>query len=98
MAFLQEKADHLRARQVDLEATEAELKLQRQELARQQVMHPLGNDDDTRTGAPSGLCFPHVVYNMVAATCHLEDISDMPDLKTNKELNKVKWLLHVALK
>jgi hypothetical protein len=38
-----------------------------------------------------------VVYNMAAAACHLEDIFDMPDLKTNELLNKVKRLLCVAL-
>jgi hypothetical protein len=31
--YLQEKEDHLRARQVDLEAVEAELECQRQDLA-----------------------------------------------------------------
>jgi hypothetical protein len=34
---------------------------------------------------------------MAAAACHLEDIFDMPDLKTNELLNKVKRLLCVAL-
>jgi hypothetical protein len=33
--YLQEEEDHLWARQVDLEAAEAELKCQRQDLARQ---------------------------------------------------------------
>jgi hypothetical protein len=35
VAYLQEEEDHLRARQVDLEAAEADLKHQRQDLARQ---------------------------------------------------------------
>ena len=48
-------------------------------------------------GAPSGLCFPHVAYNMVAAAYHLEDISDTPDPKTNERLHEAKWLLHIAL-
>jgi hypothetical protein len=34
---------------------------------------------------------------MVAAACHLEDISDTPDPKTNKWLNEVKRLLRVIL-
>jgi hypothetical protein len=34
---------------------------------------------------------------MVIAACCLEDIFDMPDLKTNKRLNEVKQLLHVAI-
>jgi hypothetical protein len=37
------------------------------------------------------------VYNVVAITCHLEDIFDTSDPKTNERLNKVKRLLHVAL-
>jgi hypothetical protein len=36
-------------------------------------VHSLDDDDDARTGAPSGLCFPRAGYNMVAATCHLEE-------------------------
>ena len=62
----------------------------------QQASHPL-DDGDTRSGAPSGLCFPHVVYNMVADACCMEDISDMPDSKTNERLNEAKWLLCVTL-
>jgi hypothetical protein len=38
-----------------------------------------------------------VVYNMAATTCHLEDIYDMLDLKTNERLNEVKRLLRIAL-
>jgi hypothetical protein len=34
---------------------------------------------------------------MVATACHLEDIFDTPDLKTNERLNEAKWLLHVTL-
>jgi hypothetical protein len=34
---------------------------------------------------------------MAAATYHLEDIFDMPDLKTNEWLNELKRLLHVML-
>jgi hypothetical protein len=34
---------------------------------------------------------------MVATTCHLEDISVTPDLKTNEWLNKVKQLLRIIL-
>ena len=48
-------------------------------------------------GAPSGLCFPHVAYNMAAAACHLEDISNMSDPKTNEQLNEGKRLLRVSL-
>jgi hypothetical protein len=59
-------------------------------------MYPLSDDDDARTRAPSGLCFPHVAYNMAAVACSLEDISDMPDSKMNEWLNKAKWLLRVA--
>ena len=46
-------------------------------------MHPHGNDDDARTGAPSGLCFPRATYILVAAAYRLEDISDMLDPKNN---------------
>jgi hypothetical protein len=35
---------------------------------------------------------------MAAAACRLEEISDTPEPKTNERLNKVKWLLRVALK
>ena len=41
-------------------------------------------------GAPSGLYSPHVVYNMAAAAYCLKDITDTPDLKTNKQLNEAK--------
>ena len=34
---------------------------------------------------------------MAAAACHLEDISDMPDPKTNEQLNEAKRLLCVTL-
>jgi hypothetical protein len=34
---------------------------------------------------------------MAVAACHLDDISDTPDPKTNKRLNEAKQLLHVAL-
>jgi hypothetical protein len=47
-------------------------------------MHPLGDNDDTCMGAPSGLYFPSAAYNMAATACHLEDIFDTPDLKTNE--------------
>ena len=60
-------------------------------------MHPQGDDNDTRTGAPSNICFPRTAYNMAAIACRLEYISIMPDLKTNERQNEVKWLLHVAL-
>jgi hypothetical protein len=76
-AYLLEKEDHLLSWQVDLEATEAELKCQRQDVEQQRAAHPLDNND-TRTGALSGLCFPRMAYNMVAATCRLEGISDTP--------------------
>jgi hypothetical protein len=61
-------------------------------------VHPLGNDDDTRAGAPSIICFPRAAYNMAAATCCLEDISDTPDMKTNERLNEVNRLLRIVLK
>jgi hypothetical protein len=35
---------------------------------------------------------------MAATICRLEDISDMPDPKTNERLHEAKRLLHVALK
>jgi hypothetical protein len=35
---------------------------------------------------------------MAVVACHLEDIFDTPDSKTNERLNEAKWLLHVALK
>ena len=50
-------------------------------------MHPLSDYDDACTGAPSGLCFPHAVYNMATAAYHLEDITDTLDPKTNERLN-----------
>ena len=81
-----------------MEATEVEIKRQRQDFVRQETTHPLGDDDDAHTGAPSGLCFPRVVYNMVATACRLEDISDTLDLKTNEWLNKAKQLFHGTLK
>jgi hypothetical protein len=34
---------------------------------------------------------------MAATACYLEDISDMPDLKTNKWLKEAKRLLCVTL-
>ena len=60
-------------------------------------MHSLGDDDDARTGAPSSLFFPYVAYNMVAAACRLEDISNTLDIKTNERLNEAKRLFCVAL-
>ena len=80
-----------------MEAAEAELECQMQDLAQQRAMHPLGDDEDTRTVAPSGLCFPRAAYNMVATTCRLEDIFDTSNSKTNEWLNKAKWLLRVGL-
>ena len=82
---------------MDLEAVEAELKCQRQDLAWQQATHPLGDDDDAHTGAPSGLCFTRAAYNMASVACGLEDIFDTSDSKTNERLNEVKRFLHVAL-
>jgi predicted negative regulator of RcsB-dependent stress response len=82
---------------VDLEAAKAKLECQREDFARQQVVQPLGNNDDTHTGAPSTLRFPHVAYNMAAAACSLEDISDTPDPKTNERLHEAKRLLRIAL-
>jgi hypothetical protein len=95
--YLQKKANHLHARQVDLEVIEAELKRQRQDFAWQQTAHPLSNNDDGHTGAPSSLYFPRTVYNMAAVACHLEDISDTSDSKTNEQLNQAKQLLRVTL-
>ena len=80
-----------------MEVAEAKLERQRQDFAWQQAMHPLGDDDDVRTGAPSELCFHRTVYNMVATAYRLEDISNTPDPKTNKQLNEVKRPLCVAL-
>jgi hypothetical protein len=68
---------------VDLEAVEAELKHQRQDLAWQRDAHPLNDDDDTCTGAPSGLCFPYAAYNMAAIVYRREDISDTLLVVTN---------------
>ena len=82
---------------MDLEADEVELERQRQDFARHQTVHPRGDDDDAHTGAPSGLYFPYMAYNMVAFVCHLEDIFDKLDLKTNEQLNEAQRLLHVAL-
>jgi hypothetical protein len=69
---------------VDLEAIEVELECQRQDFARQQAAQPPINDDNAYTGAPSTLRFPRAAYNMAAIAYRLEDISDMPDLKTNE--------------
>ena len=41
--------------------------------------------------------FPRAAYNMAGAACQLEDISNMPDPKTNERLHEAKRLLHVAL-
>ena len=60
-------------------------------------MHPLGDNDDTHTVAPHGLCIPSVAYNMAAIACRLEDISNMLDPKTNERLNEAKRFLRVAL-
>jgi hypothetical protein len=81
-----------------MEAAEVELEHQRQDFALQYVMQPLNNDNDARTGAPRTLHFPRAAYNMAATICRLEDISDMPDPKTNERLHEAKRLLHVALK
>jgi hypothetical protein len=35
---------------------------------------------------------------MAATACHLEDIFDTLDPKTNEQLNEAKRLLHIALK
>jgi hypothetical protein len=78
---------------VDLEAVEAELERQRLDFAQQQAAQPLGNDNNARTCAPSTLCFPRVAYNMAAASCQLEDISNMSDLKTNERQHEAKQLL-----
>ena len=78
---------------MDIEATEAKLECQWQDFVRQQATHHLGDDNNTRTGAPSGLSFPYAPYNMVATTCCLEDIFDMPD----ERLNEAKRLLCVTL-
>jgi hypothetical protein len=43
------------------------------------------------------LRLPRVAYNMAAAACRLEDISDTPDPKTNERLHEAKQLLHIAL-
>jgi hypothetical protein len=63
----------------------------------QHTTHPLGDVNDARTGVTSSLCFPYAVYNMVTTACHLEDISNTPNLKTNEWLNEVKRLLRIAL-
>lgn len=81
---------------MDLEAAKAELKRQREELACQQAVLPV-DDDDAHVGAPSLLCFPRVAYNMAAAACRLEDISDTLDPRTNERLHEVKQLLCIAL-
>jgi hypothetical protein len=80
-----------------MEAVEVEPEHQRPDFARQQVMQPLNNDDDDRTGAPSTLRFPRAAYNMAVTTYRLEDISDMLDPKTNERLHEAKRLLRVAL-
>jgi hypothetical protein len=69
---------------VDLEATKAELECQRYDFAQQQAAQPPINDDDAYMGAPSILRFPWAAYNMAAIACRLEDISNMPDLKTTE--------------
>jgi hypothetical protein len=38
-----------------------------------------------------------VAYNMVAAACWLEHISNTLDLKTNKRLHEARQLLHVTI-
>lgn len=82
---------------MDLEATDAKLEHQSQELVWQQATQPPLDDDDTHMGAPSMLCFTHVAYNMVSATCHLEDIFDTPDPKNNEQLHEARRLFRVSL-
>ena len=82
---------------MDLEATEAEIEHQRQDLAWQQATQPPRNDDDARTAAPSTLRFPRAAYNMAAAACQLEDIFDTSDPKTNEWLHEARQLLYVTL-
>ena len=60
-------------------------------------MHPHGDDDNTRMGAASGLCFPRAAYNMAAASYRMEDIFDTLDPKTNEWLSEAKQLLYVTL-
>jgi len=43
-------------------------------------------ENDNRTGSPDMLGFPQVVYNIVATTCHLDDIPNMPNPRTDKKL------------
>lgn len=43
------------------------------------------------------MSFPRAEYNMTAATCNLDDISDTPDPRTNKKLLEAQRLLHIAL-
>lgn len=47
-------------------------------------------DDDNRKRAPNVLCFPRAAYNMVAAACHLGDISNMPNPNTNEKLQEAR--------
>jgi hypothetical protein len=60
-------------------------------------LHPLSDNNDACTRALGGLCFPHLAYNLAATACRLEDISNMPDSKTNGWKNKLKKLIRVAL-
>jgi hypothetical protein len=55
------------------------------------------DDDDSRTGAPSMLHFPRVAYDMAAAACRLEDISNTSDLKTNEKPHEARRLFRVTL-
>jgi len=68
---------------VDLEGAEAELECQRQDLAWQQDAQPPSNNNDAHTVVSGTMRFPQAAYNMAVAAYRLEDISDMPDLKTN---------------
>jgi hypothetical protein len=43
------------------------------------------------------LRFHRATYNMAVATCHLEDISDTPNPKTNERLHEARRLVHIAL-
>ena len=84
---------------MDLEATEAELERQNQDLAWQQATQPPATATMPARELPAPYASPpRAAYNMAAAAAYrLEDISDTSDPKTDEGLHEVRRLLHVAL-
>ena len=70
--------------------------------ASQQRTHPrarsVQRDINNDARAPCPPRFPHAVYNMAVAACHLHDIPDTSDPETNGKLREPRHFLNIALK